>query len=300
MAYDVNVGDSESRKVTYAALVNTMAKKLYKFKQSVTIDPSSAFTNYFYREDPSVISGGTGSGTSGIPPLGAYPQATVLWERVSSTILKHGLEDTISWESLLTSQISVRDRVLFKIAEGVVSSVDTTIFVGLGGNLALGVTGGPTISSFSIIGRAWNASSAQIMDNLMKAKQIIGENNYPTNRLHVHLSERDHRSLSSWIIDKGSQFPLLAQDVIMDSNGSVGKLGVFEFIVSNNVTASNALVVVPQVCATWREIVPLTTDVTEDKLKSIRIRSAEIGVLELHNPLSVVKIMGTQDSASGN
>src|SRR3990167_8683234 len=179
MAYDVNEGDSETRKTTYAALVNTMAKRMYKFKQSVTIDPSTAFTNYFYREDPSVISGGTGSSTSGIPPLAAYPQATVLWERVSSTILKHGLEDTISWEALLTSQISVRDRVLFKIAEGVVKSVDDTIAAGLGGTGAYGVSGGVAISSFSIIGRAWNASSAQIMDNLMRCKQIIGENNFP-------------------------------------------------------------------------------------------------------------------------
>lgn len=299
MAFDVNQEDDETRKVTYGAIVNTMAKRLYKFKQAVTIDPSSAFTNYFYREDPTVLTGTSGNAVSGVPPLANFPQATVLWERVASTINKHGLEDTISWEALLTSQISIRDRTLFKIAEGVVKSVDDTIWAGLGGT---GTTASSTstVSSFSVVGRAWNASSATIFDDLMRAKQIIGENNYPSDRLLVYISERDHRSLVKFFTDKGTQWPDFSSNLLEKPNGMVGKLGAFEFIVSNSVTASNALIVVPQICGTWREIVPLTTDVKEDPLKSIRIRCAEIGVLELHNPLSVVRIMGTQDQFSGS
>jgi hypothetical protein len=128
----------------------------------------------------------------------------------------------------------------------------------------------------------------------MQAKQLIGTYNYPTTNLVCLINLKDHRSMVNYLASKGAQFPTIGNDVT--ENGKVGKLAGIEIRNSNTIPASMAIVLVPKVCATWKELVPLQSDVKEDPFKSTRIRVVEEGMLEYTDPRAVCVIYGTQDA----
>ena len=223
----------------------------------------------------------------GIARGAAFPQASTSWEKVSAYIEKYGLEDSIPYEDIISGEVAVRDRTLFRIAEGVVYAVDTQIYTALSGDAS--------IQSVSITaGYEWNTASAAIMDDLEYAEQKIGTYNYPTSNLLVFVNLRDKRSIMKFLFDNGAKIPQIAQDKI--NNGVVGTLGNKTFVVTRAVSASEALVVVPKICGTWKELLPLTTHVNEEPLKDVLIRAAEMGVVEVTDPKAICKISNTESA----
>lgn len=289
MAIDQQTGTGNIRTNVYDAAVKGFAKAMYKFKQAVTISPTSAWNNFFYRENPTALSAQFGNSIKGIPRGAAFPQAVVEWERVQTVIEKYGLEDSISWEDILSNDVDVRDRTLFRIAEGVTKAVDDEIWL----QLKDAVGGGANIQSFSLSANyQWNLSSAAIIDDLLRCKQLIAEQNYDTSNLMAFVSPKDYRSIMNYLAGKGAQFPNIGNQVA--SNGNMGSIVGIQLIVSNSVTASQALVVVPKICATWKELVPLQTTTIEEPYKHLTVRSVEMGVTQLTDPKAVVLIQGTQ------
>ena len=100
----------------------------------------------------------------------------------------------------------------------------------------------------------------------------------------------------NYIAGKGAQFPDFGNEVAR--NGNAGKLAGVGIIVSNSVSASNALVVVPQVCATWKELVPLQTTIITDEYRAVTIRAVEEGITQLTDPSAVIRIFGTQKAST--
>lgn len=292
MTYTEQVGKTNLRKEVVDEIIKGFATAAYKFKQAVTISPTSAWTNIYYRENPTALSGPTGNAIRGIPRGANFPQAVVNWEKVSSVIEKYGLEDNIFWEDILSDDIAIQARTMFRIAEGVAKAVDDQIWAVLTESQVATNINGFTVGSTL----HWSGTSAAIINDLMRAKQLISENNYSTENLMCFLSPKDHRSVVQYLAGKGAQFPTIGNDVA--SNGRVGKLVGIDLIQSNSVTASFALVVVPKICATWKELVPLTTDITTDPYKSVRIRSVEQGVCQLTDPKAVCLIANTQGNGS--
>lgn len=291
MAYDTEVGQGNIRATYYDKAVKGLAAPVYKFKQACNISTTGAWTNYFYREDPAVLAGLTGNTTKGIPRGAEFPQAAVAWERVSSVIQKYGLEQNIPYEDLISNEIDVKERTLIKIAEGVAKAVDDEIWSVLSeGQNAI------NIQSFAIAANyQWNAgadSSFAIIDDLLRAKQKIAEQNYPTDNLMCFVNPADYRSIMNYLASKGAQFPALGNEVA--ANGNMGTVAGIKIIVSNSVTADYALVCVPKRCATWKELVPLQTTTKEDPYKSLTIRAVEMGVTQLTDPLAVCLIVNTR------
>ena len=129
-------------------------------------------------------------------------------------------------------------------------------------------------------------------DDLMFAKQVIGTANIATGNLKCYLSEKDHRSIVKFVTDSGAQFDKLGEKTAV--NGRVKGLAGMDFIVSNSVTASFALVVVPKICGTWKAAVSLQSDTKNDPFRSTRIRVVEMGVTQVHEPLACVLMVRTQ------
>lgn len=288
MTYDQQVGTADMRTIVYDKTVKGFAEAMYKFKQAVTISPTSAWKNYFYRETSTALSGPSGNAIKGVPRGAAFPQAVVSWEKVSTVIEKYGLEDNIHWEDILSDDVDVRTRTLYRIAEGVTKAVDDEIFNTLSEDLSVSSIQSVTCTA------GWDQSSAAIIDNLMHAKQLIGTYNYPTEGLMVFINNKDHRSIVNYLAEKGAQFPQIGND--MATNGKVGNLVGMQLVVSNSVPASYALVVVPKICGTWKEMVPLQTTTKEDPYKSLTVRAVEMGVTQLTDPKAVVLIKNTQYS----
>lgn len=290
MAFE-EVAQEGLRGTYYDKIVKGFADAAYKFKQAVTISTTGAWTNYFFRGSTDVLAGLTGNATKGIPRGAEFPQASISWEKVTTTIQKYGLEENVPYEDLISNEIDVETRTLMKIAEGVASAVDTEIWNTLTEdrtpvNIQSIVIGG------GINGKCWNVASAAIISDLLQAKQKIAEYNYDTSNLLCFISPKDHRSIMNYLAEKGAQFPSIGNDTA--NNGNTGKLAGITLIVSNNVTASYALVVVPKRCGNWKELVPLSTDTKEDKFKSKTYRAIEMGVTQLTDPKCCVLISNTQ------
>jgi len=290
MAYDFQTGSLGVRKEVVDSMVKQIAARSYRFKQAVAIVPTNAWKNTFFREDLTIPAGQSGNATKGIPRGANFPQAVVKWEEVSVKIIKHGLEDNVAWEDVISNDINVQARTIIRLTEGVVKSVDDDIWGSLTENLS------PTnIQTFVTYAR-WDEASAAIIDDLMKASRLIATNgNYDVSDLMCFVSPYGKQTIMKYLVDKGSQFPQIATDVA--NNGRIGRLAGIQLVESVSVTASYALVVKPKTCATFKELVSLRSTIIEDPYRSVKIRVVEEACTELTDPKAVVLITNTQKSA---
>jgi len=289
MAYDQQTGTADLRTEVIDKVIRDIAKPSYKFKQAVRIVKTNAWKQTFFRAATTVLTGASGASVEGIPRGAAFPRATPTSEEVNSYIVKYGLEDFITYEDVMSSEIDQVKQIIFKLTQATVSAVDGKIWDTLTESRIVDKIQSITIAAANF----WEGSSASIIDNLMNAKQLIGEANYDTSRLMAFVSEKDHRSIVNYLAEKGGQFPSVGED--MAKNGKAGKLAGIQLVVSNNVTASYALVVVPKVVGAWRESVSLRSDLEKDAFKGTRIRVVEMGVAQLTDPSAAVLLIGTQE-----
>ena len=292
--YPLSSGVTGLRAEVVDAMVKQIAARTYKFKQAVAITPTSAWSNVFYREDLTITSGPTGNPFKGLARGANFPNKDTEWEKVSNRITKFGSEANIAWEDILSNDINVQARTIIRRTEDVVKAVDDVIW----DDLTEDRSGTGRIQSFALGGALgnggnWDQASAAIIDNLMKASELISSNgNYDVSDLMCFVSPRDKRSIMNYLADKGAQWQSISTDIA--KNGNIGKVAGVTIVESNSVTASFALVVKPKTCATWKELVSLRSTTIDDPYKSLRIRVVEEGVLELTDPLAVVLIKGTQ------
>jgi len=280
-------GSPELRKEVIDKVLKGYAPRKYKMKQAVTISSTNAWKNTFFRGESDPLTEPTGNAVEGIPRGANFPQMTVSFQEISAWVVKYGAEETIFWEDILMNDIDVMKRTIFKLTERVIKSVDDRIYAVLSENST------PVeIQSVTITGAAyWNAASAAIIDDLMYAKQLIGEKFYDTSNLMLFINERTHRALVNYLAEKGAQFPSVGQD--MAKNGRVGKLvGMKNIVVTETVPSSEALVVVPKTCATWKAAVSLRSDTKVEAFKGTRVRIVEMGTTQLTDPDAVCLIKG--------
>lgn len=284
----------ELRSEVVDKVIKGFAERSYVFKQALSIVPTSAWDNTFWRETNSVINNLSGNDTKGIPRGANFPSGGPTWQRITKALEKYGREENIAWEDIQSSEIDVQGRTLFRIAERVTKSVDDEIWEVLTDGVATNGGAAPEIQSIRIANQLeWTATaSAAIVDDLMNAKQLIAEKFYNVSNLMCFVSPRDHRSIVNYVHTKGAQYAGFGEEAAR--NGAVGKLAGINFKLSNSVTASFALVVAPKICGTWKTMFPLTTDTKVDAFKSTRIRAVEVGVTQLTDPDAVVIIRNTQ------
>ncbi len=279
-------GSPELRKEMIDIVLKGFAPAKYKFKQAVTISKTNAWKNTFFRGDPEPLTEVVGNSNEGIPRGANFPQQTVSFQEISAWIVKYGAEDTIFWEDILTNDVDVMKRTIFKLTERVIKSVDDRIYA------VLSEDGTPVeIQEVAITGNAfWDSASAAIIDDMMFSKQLIGEKNYETSGLMCFINEKTHRAVVNYLAEKGAQFPSVGND--MAKNGRVGKITGINLVVANSVPTSQALIVVPKVCATWKAAVSLRSDIKVEAFKGSRVRIVEMGTTQLTDPDAVCLITG--------
>jgi len=295
MAYNQQAGTSTIRAEVIDSMVKQVAARTYKFKQACAEVSTSAWKNTFFREDLTIPAGKSGNATNHIPRGANFPQFSLAWEEVSVRIIKYGLEENIAWEDILSDDVNIQARTVIRLTEGVVKSVDDGIWNALSQNTAADAV--IRIQSFALSGAdgnggAWNQASAAIIDNLMKASELIYTNgNYDPTDLICFVSPRDKRSIMNYLADKGAQWSPIATDIA--TNGRVAKVAGVTIVESVSVPADYALVVKPKTCATIKSLVPLQSTTVEDPFRSLKIRVVEELAVELTDPLAVVLIKNT-------
>lgn len=284
------IGELELRGEVVDKTIKGFANRAYKFKPALTVSPTSAWSNVFYQETNAVLTEPNSNVVKGIPRGANFPQATPSWTKVVTEVEKYGIEDNIFWEDVLTNNIDVQSRVMFRVAERVAKGVDDEIWEVITEARASPL---PNIGSVMIgAGSAWNGANPAVITSIMDAKRQIAEANYDTSRTTAFISPKDYSSAVVFYANRGANFEGLSTEAA--GNGRVGKIAGTDVVVSNSVTPNYALVVVPKICATWREAYPLTSQTIVDPLKSVKIRAAELGVTQLTDPKAIVLISGTQ------
>lgn len=295
MAYNQEVGTANLRAEFVDGAVKGFAEAMYKFKQALNISSTAAWKNTYFREKSNPLAVAGGLGTLGqVPRGGQFPQGVVTWEEVNAWIRKFAFEDVIIWEDILTDDIDVQARTLYRVAEHVTKDVDDYIWSIIAEAPSATATHTNTaIQQVTIAAtKHWSGSSGAIIDDIHNAMALIASSNYDTSNCMMFINPRDRRSIMRWLSDKGAQFPAIGEDI--GRNGFVGKIAGVSLVVSNSVTASYALVCVPKICATWKEAVSFRTTTEEDPFISLKIRAVEEGVVQLTDPNAVVLIANTR------
>jgi len=276
-------GQADLRAETISRIVKGFALQEYKMKQLCMVENSNAWTETYYKETATELTGGTGSGVEGVPRLAKFPYGEVSWTKTQGRNVKHAMEGVISWEDAKTNNVPMIARTLLRIARAVAKSVDARIAADLLSNA------GNTQAANATWNNAVVADRDPIQD-ILNAKSLIAIDNYnpdkngyllvhPTNYAEL-LGNANVRNAGQFYTDS------------VTKNGVVGKLLGLTVISSNSVTEGGAQVVIGKEAMTWKSVTPLTVKTIEDPGIKYTIRAWEVGQVQVVNPDAICKITG--------
>lgn len=262
-------------------VVKGFALQKYVIKPLFTIQDSGAWQESYYRESATEL-----SATAKVARLAAFPQQSPLWNKLSAYQQKHGLEVDVAVEDELADNLPVIMRSQLRIARAIAKSVDTACYTVLSSDAGntFTIDGGNPNAGF------WDAATRadrHPLDAIGEAIELVETANYEPDTLL--LNPNDYRLIRT-------------NDDVMDaftptnniaSTGVLGQLVGLNVVVSNSVAADTAFVFESGVFGTYKQVVPLTTDVHNVPGVKKTIRGWEIGVPFITDPSAVCKISNT-------
>jgi len=270
-------GEDKVRATSYDLAIKQIAKYSYKMKQLVSEVSSGSWKNYFFREQTSVPEGQSGNAIKGIPRGSDFPNAVITWEQVASRIEKYGLSGTIDHEDIIAGNIDMRNRIIQRIAEGVAKAVDNEIYSVL--------TNDGDIQTGTLYGGYWDESSAAIIKDLAFMKSQVKAYYDNAKKFVMVVNPSTEPYILHYIYEKGAQAMSSGEKAF---NGEIANPAGVNIITSDVVDASYALFVVPKTCATWKQLMALSSDTETKKFIGDEIKSCEYGVTEVHEPKQIV------------
>ena len=276
-------GEADLRSENVSKVVTGFALQEYVLKQLCMVQKSNAWTETYFRETAAELTGGTGSGVSGVPRLAQFPYGEVSWTEVSGRNVKHAMEGVISWEDAKTNDVPVITRTLLRIARAVANSVDSTIAA------AILADAGNTQAANATWNNAVIADRDPIQD-ILNAKALIQIDNFnpdksgflllhPTNYAEL-LGNSNVRNAGQFYTDKATR------------NGRVGMLLGLQVVVSTSITEGGAQVVIAKEACTWKSVVGLKVHSIEDPGVKWTIRAYEVGQIQTTSPDAICSITG--------
>jgi len=280
-------GMADLRSENVSKVVDGFAMQEFVMKQVVMTQSSNSWQESYFQESATELSAKGTRNIKGIARLANFPYGEPNWTKQSSYLEKYGMEGVISWEDAKTNDVSVIARTLLRIARAVANSVDTEIYSQLSSNAGntLAISAGDEWDSATL------ANRDPIQDILNAQKMITIDNYNPYRNTFLILSPTDFANLmGNANVRNAGQF--FTSDIT--KNGRVGSMLGTNVLVSNVVTADEALLVIGQEAATWKSASPLQTVSKEDPGVKWTIRSWEVGVTQVTNPNAITKITNTQ------
>lgn len=271
----------------------------YDFMNDCEVTPTTGDSIRWYTETAADLTATAPSVNANISPLSVFPTLEASWTRNTSYPRKYGNECFISMEDIATADIDVLSRQLLRLARAVTKQVDsriqTVMNAGFVSTQASALTAANTINGVQT-NQPWNVASytgVDIIEDIMDAKLKIYQANYNPEGATLWLSPTDHKNMLAWLVgSKGSSIPTFSSARMQD--GVVMNLLGVNVKVSNNVTASGALLVVPKVACTWKSVFGLTTNTEDVAGIGKRVKAWQMGEAILTDPLAVTLIYGTQ------
>ena len=270
-------GEDVLRATAYDLAIKQIANYTYKFKQLVSVVSSASWKNYFFREQTDVPEGQEGNAIKGIPRGADFPNAVLSWEQVTSRIEKYGLGGMIDHEDIIAKNIDTRNRTILRIAEGVAKAIDSEIY-------SVMSTDGD-IQTGSLYGGYWDETSAAIIKDLAFMKAQVKAYYDNASKFVMVINPEAEPYVLHYIYEKGAQASSSGQKAF---NGQIGNPAGVNIITSSVVPLSYALFVVPKTCATWKELMALSSSTETKKFHGDKIEACEYGVTEVHEPKQII------------
>ena len=290
MADTVGMQDIRGLNVTKAVTGFALANYVFKDRLCL-VQSSSSWQERYYQESASDLSAsGTGNSFEDIPRLANFPHGEVSWTQQNSYHRKFGAETRLSYEDIISNDVDVLARSLLRIGRAIAKAVDAEIWDVITESRTV-----VNITSLTIAaGKEWDAVTLSERDpikNILDAKVQIALQNYDPEGAFLCLSPQDYANLlSNANVRNAGQFYTSS----VTERGEVGQICGLRILVSPNVTADYAAIVIGKEAATWKELAPLQTRTMEDAGIGTTIRAWEIGVCQLKNPKAVCLIINTQ------
>ena len=283
-------GQADIRGLDIDKLAKGFADEENVFKQICQVSKTMAREIRWYQKTSGFLAGTTTTGITGelMDNVGERSRPSVVeqsWTRQTSYVKKYFVESpTISEEDIMDSDIDVLATNVRDLVRAVARRVDARIY----SVMTAGV--GNTNASTA----AWDAGSGQDpVKDLLVAKKDIRTDGYNPEGAMLLLSPKDHESLITWLIStKGSSIPQFASEKVR--SGVVMEILGLNVMVSTNVTADEAMVVVPQRAMSWKAFMPLTSVVVTDAGIGRKIRVWEEGEAIMTDTNAAAKITNTQ------
>ena len=285
MAFD-EIGEIDIRGENIARAVRGFALKKFKLRQILKVESSSNLTETYYEESNTIL---TASGTRNIQGVarGALPpELHPSWQKTSADHIKFMGQATIFYEDILLDAIPVQARTFIRVAEAIVNSEDIYIYTQL--------TAATSTSGVVAASATWNNAVEQNRDpigDMILGIAAIGSNNYEIRANGFLLvNETDYGSLlrNTKVINHQS---FKEFDVVV--NGLVSKLLSLKIIVTDTVTATEAMIVVGQRAATWKTAAAFQAVAIVNPGITTKIRAWEMGQLQITDPQGLYTITGT-------
>jgi hypothetical protein len=285
---DYTVHGSGIRKEFIDGAVKAVALMNYKMKTLCTIDSSDAFTETYYRETNTELTGGLGSNVKGIPQLAPLPYGEVTETKISQPILKYGMEGMISFEAAQNSVVPIVQRTVLRIGRAVAYAVDVAI------EAVLSASSGNTFALTA--GYEWDSATIAnrdpIKDILIGIQMLRADNIDALNgNGYLVVNGTDYTNIiSNSKILNNPTFKIAANV----EHGVVGEICGLKIMVSEVVTADQAYIVVAKEALTWKEATPLTVVQVEDPGIKTTIRAFQRGCCQIPSPNASCKITNTR------
>lgn len=274
------VGDISLRAEEVDAIVKGFALEEFKMKQVCSVVETSAWTQTYYTEGATELTGGLGSAVAGVPRLAQFPYLEANYTEVNEKLVKHAGMGIISWEDSKLDAIDITARSLLRIARAVAYSVDRAIVTEL-------ATTTNTAAAVATWDNAVVADRDPIYDILTGISAISQYNFDPYRNGFLIMHPVDFRNmLMNQSVRNAGQF--YTADVT--KNGRVGQILGLTIIVSMACTENTVLMCVGQEAMTWYQAAPLQTNLEYDAGIKYTVKAWEVGVPVLINNYAAYKI----------
>ena len=268
------IGEIDIRGKNFERAVKGFANKLYKLSQILLTESSSDNQENYYRETSTPLTAGGNRNVNDVARGALPPELHPSWTLVTTYHKKFMGQALIFYEDSLTNAINTQARSAFRVAEAIVNAKDTYIYDQL--------TAATSTSGDVAAADDWNSATIANRDPI--GDILIGEGAMMTNNYDVLqngfllLKPVNYASLlrNSKVINNPS---FKTADVV--SNGVVGQICGLKIIVSTNVDADEAMIVMGQRAATWKGVVGLQSAVIVDQGISIKVRAWEMGHIQI-------------------
>jgi len=285
MADSVGMQDIRGENIDRA--VKGFALMEYKMKQVCLIQSSNKWKETYYKETKTELTAGAGTDVKGVARLAKFPYGEPTWTETSSRHQKHAMEGVVSWEDAATDAIDVVARTLLRIGRAIAKSVDDAIYSV--------ITSDANVNTLAAAA-TWNNATVADRDpiaDILHGIEYIAVDNYDALRngyLLVNPNDYTNLMMNSKVINNPS---FKGADIV--KNGVVGRICGLKVIVSDQVDADEACVIVGQEAVTWKQASPLKTATIYDEGIKYTIRAWEVGIAMVTNPEAIHIITNTTD-----